>query len=121
MAIKLTGSTGVVTPGLEVDPSTSAIRISIGTTAQRPSVNTGGWFRFNSETNKFEGYNGTFWGSVGGGATGGGNDEIFILNSQSVTASYTLPAGKNASTTGPINVDNNVTITVSSGSRWVIL
>lgn len=121
MSIKLTGSTGVVTPGLEVDPSSAAILVPRGSTAQRPAAAVGGWFRFNSETGKFEGYNGSGWGSVGGGATGGGNDEIFIQNNQSITTAYTLPVGKNASTTGPVTVDNGVTITVSSGSRWVIL
>jgi hypothetical protein len=70
---------------------------------------------------KFEGYNGTSWGSVGGGATGGGSDAVFVENDQTVTADYTIPANKNASSTGPITVDDGVSVTVSSGSRWVVL
>jgi hypothetical protein len=44
---------------------------------------------------------------VGGdaGATGGGNNEVFIENDQVVTISYTIPATKNAMTTGPITLD----------------
>ena len=40
-----------------------------GTTAQRPATATAGMLRYNTTTSKFELYNGTTWGSVGGGAT----------------------------------------------------
>ena len=56
-----------------------------------------------------------------GGATGGGNDAVFVENDQAVTTDYTIPVGKNASSVGPIEVPSGVAITVSSGSRWVIL
>lgn len=56
----------------------------------------------------------------GGGATGGGDDEIFYENGLICTADYTV-TGKNASTTGPISINSGVTITVDTGSRWVIL
>lgn len=61
------------------------------------------------------------WKAVGVGATGGGGDQIFVENSQIVTTSYTIPSGKNASTTGPITVNSGITITIPSGSRWVVL
>jgi hypothetical protein len=60
------------------------------------------------------------WVSVGG-ASGGGPDQVFYLNDQSVTVSYNVPVGKNASTTGPITIDSGVIVTIPSGSRWVIL
>lgn len=60
------------------------------------------------------------WVAVGG-ASGGGSDQVFYLNDQSVTVNYSIPSGKNASTTGPITIDSGVTVTVPSGSRWVIL
>jgi hypothetical protein len=176
--------------------STGAVKISSGTTVQRPTPNTG-MFRYNSTTGIFEGfptsngatvssmtfvtttatvvtatahgltnssyvivtgatpaaYNGTFpvtvpnataftytmlsnpganaspvgsylsgsWSGIGGGATGGGTDQIFVENGQTVTTSYVIPAGKNASSVGPISIDSGVTVTVPSGSRWVIL
>ena len=58
---------------------------------------------------------------TGGGATGGGNDEVFVENDQVVTTDYTITAGKNASTAGPITIDSGVTVTVPTGSRWVII
>jgi len=95
--------------------------IPAGTNEQRNETPAAGNFRFNTEVVKFEGYNGTAWGSVGGGATGGGNDAVFVENDKVVTANYTIPATKNASSTGPITVDSGVSVTVSSGSRWVVL
>jgi hypothetical protein len=61
------------------------------------------------------------WQQIGGGATGGGNDKVFVENDQTVTNSYTIPTGKNAMTTSPVTINGGVTITVPSGSRWVIL
>jgi hypothetical protein len=96
------------------------LTIPVGTTAQRPTP-ADGKIRFNTTTTKFEGYNGTAWGQLGGGATGGGSDEVFVENGQNVTANYTLPGTKNAMSTGPITIDSGVSVTVSSGSRWVII
>jgi hypothetical protein len=101
--------------------STGSAGIPSGTTGERDVSPLSGFFRFNSTLGKFEGYNGTSWGSVGGGATGGGADEVFIENNQNITANYTIPSTRNAMTTGPITVDAGVTVTVSSGSRWVVL
>jgi hypothetical protein len=100
--------------------TTDAVRIPTGTTAERPTGATG-YLRFNSSLSKPEVYNGTAWGSVGGGATGGGSDEIFVENGQTVTTNYTIPSTRNAMTTGPISVASGVTVTVSSGARWVVL
>jgi len=38
-----------------------------------------------------------------------------------VTASYTITTGKNASSTGPLTINSGITVTVPTGSRWVIL
>jgi hypothetical protein len=43
-----------------------------------------------------------------------------LMNSSTVSSSYTVAAGNNASSTGPITVNNGVVVTISSGSRWVI-
>lgn len=100
--------------------ATGASNVPAGTTAQRPTAATG-LFRFNTTLNKFEGYNGTAWGSVGGGATGTGTDDIFIENGQAVTADYTITAGKNAGTFGPVTINSGVTVTVPSGSVWTVV
>lgn len=100
---------------------TGSAEIPTGTEAQRDVTPSAGYFRFNTNTGQFEGYNGTSWGSVGGGATGSGGDQVFVENDQVVTADYTIPASKNAMTTGPIDINAGVTVTVSTGARWVII
>jgi hypothetical protein len=63
----------------------------------------------------------TFGLSAVGGATGGGSDAIFYENGKTVTTNYTITSGSNAMTTGPVTVNSGVTVTIPSGSRWVIL
>jgi hypothetical protein len=101
--------------------STGSAVVPTGTTAQRDGSPGAGYFRFNSTLGKFEGYSGTAWGSVGGGATGGGSDELFIENGQTMTTNYTIPSTKNAMSTGPITINSGVTLTVSSGARYVVI
>lgn len=100
--------------------STGAVKVSVGTTAQRPT-GADGKIRYNSDTDKYEGYADGEWGQLGGGATGGGADQVFIENGQTVTTNYTLPGTKNAMSTGPIEIDSGVTVTISSGARWVVI
>lgn len=101
--------------------STGSAEIPTGTTAQRDGSPATGMFRFNSTTASFEGYNGSAWGSVGGGATGAGGDAVFQENEQTVTTSYTISTNKNAISCGPITINSSVTVTIPSNSRWVIL
>jgi hypothetical protein len=61
------------------------------------------------------------WGQIGGGATGNGGDQVFVENSQTVTNSYQFAVGRNASSVGPITINSGVTVTIPSGSRWVVL
>lgn len=60
-------------------------------------------------------------GGGSGGATGGGNDQIFYENDQTVTTDYTLTNNKNAMSAGPVSIGAGVTVTVPSGSNWVIV
>ena len=110
-------------PGIVVGKtsSTGSAVVPAGTQAQRDGSPSAGYFRFNSDTSSFEGYNGSAWGSVGGGATGGGNDAVFIENDQTVTTNYTIAATKNAMSTGPLTINSGVTVTVESGARWVVI
>jgi len=82
------------------------VQMPVGATTDRPSTPAEGMFRYNSTLDVFEGFSNREWGQVGGaaGATGGGNDEVFIENDQTVTISYTIPATKNAMSTGPITL-----------------
>jgi hypothetical protein len=61
------------------------------------------------------------WSATGSGATGGGNNQVFVLNDQIVTNNYTIPTGKNASSAGPITVDTGITVTIPTDSTWVIV
>jgi len=91
------------------------------TTGNRDLVPQAGFLRFNTTIVQFEGYNGTDWSQVGGGATGGGVDQVFYNNSQHVTVDYTIPTGKNSMSAGPIIVDDGITVTVPNGSVWSIV
>jgi hypothetical protein len=99
---------------------TGAIKVPVGTTAQRPTPATGD-LRFNSSVSQFEGYNGTVWSSVGGGATGGGPDQVFYENSKVVTTNYTITSGKNAMSAGPITINASISVTIPSGSVWTVV
>ena len=114
-----TTADAVTVGGLHVN-STDAVEMPTGTEAQRPSAVTG-MFRFNTDSSSFEGYNGTAWGAVGGGASGGGEDAVFYENDQVVTTDYTIAADKNAMSTGPISINSGVSVTIETGARWVVI
>lgn len=100
---------------------TGQLDLPAGTTAQRSGSPNSGMIRFNTDLTTFEGYNGTAWGSIGGGATGAGSDQVFWENGQTVTTSYTITNNKNAVSAGPITINAGVTVTVGDGENWVIV
>jgi hypothetical protein len=53
--------------------------------------------------------------AVGSAGTG------FILNNNVIDTSYTIPVGSNATSCGPLTMTGGAVITVSGGSRWVVL
>ena len=101
--------------------NTGAAALPAGTTAQRDGAPAPGFIRWNSTLNQYEGYTGTAWAAIGGGATGAPGNNVFVENDQSVTADYTLTAGKNAMTAGPITINSGVTVTVPTGATWSIV
>ena len=161
-------STGAFTDfsasGTATFTSTGAVKLPVGTVAQRPTP-AAGMLRFNDDTDEFEGYNGTAWSSVGGSAitndistatdvyplfadattgtaanvytsnakllykpsTGEFKAEVLVaqngivVNSATIDTSYSIPSGSNAMSAGPITIDSGVTVTVPSGSTWVIV
>ena len=60
-------------------------------------------------------------GGAGAGATGGGSDEVFYENGQTVTTNYELTASKNAMSAGPLTINNSIEVTVPSGAGWSVL
>lgn len=108
---------------LDMTSTTKGFRAPSMTTTQRDAIASpvGGLLIYNTSQLSYQAYNGTSWTSVGGGATGGGADQVFVENGQIVTASYTIPATKNAMSTGPITINAGATVTVSSGARYVVI
>jgi hypothetical protein len=101
--------------------TTAALELPDGTTGQRPGSPVAGMIRYNTTLSTFEGYKAGAWGAIGGGATGGGSDDVFYENGQTVTTNYTLSTNKNAVTAGPVTVNSGVTVTIPSGSSWVVV
>jgi len=63
----------------------------------------------------------------GGSIVGSGNlivgaqQDVFYENSQTVSSSYTITTNKSAMSAGPVTLNTSVTVTIPSGSRWVIV
>jgi hypothetical protein len=62
-------ATAVSISGLvEKTSATGSAEIPAGTDAERDGTPSAGYFRFNTDSSSFEGYDGTAWGAVGGSA-----------------------------------------------------
>lgn len=53
--------------------------------------------------------------------TGGGKNQVFWENDQTVSVNYTITNGKNAMSAGPITINSGVTVTVGSGEVWTVV
>ena len=102
-----------------VEASPNLVQFVTSTT--RPSPATEGQIVYETDTNLYFGYNGSDWVSVGGGAKGGGTNQVFYENETNVTDDYTINTGFNAMSAGPITVDGGVTVTVPDGSVWTVV
>jgi hypothetical protein len=109
----------------------SYLGIPRGTTAERGSPGAGiAAFRYNEDDATFEGWDGTAWGGVGGGAglfkgengeVGSSAGDIFRINEQELNTNVTIDADENASATGPLAIASGVTLTVTSGGNLSIV
>jgi hypothetical protein len=50
-----------------------------------------------------------------------GANNCLFENNMTITANYSITAGRSASSVGPITINSGVSVTVPSGSNWVIL
>ena len=55
------------------------------------------------------------------GADTGAKQDIFWENSQTLSTSYSIPNNKSAVTAGPVTLGSNVTVTLGTNSRWVVV
>lgn len=44
-----------------------------------------------------------------------------VENDASIDQSYSINAGRNAMSAGPVTIESGVTVTVPSGSRWIVI
>ena len=44
-----------------------------------------------------------------------------FVNNKTVGTDYSIPSGYNATSTGPMTVTSGVTVTIPTGSRWLVL
>ena len=116
--VVITASGGVVNTG----SLTGAIVIPAGTDAQRPGSPANGTFRYNTTNAAFEGYAAGAWGAIGGGGGGGGaTGDIFYQNSNTIASNFTSTSGYNYSSAGPLIMSANLTVTIGTGSQWMVL
>lgn len=73
----------------------------------------------NHQTNDISATSGSM--TIDGAAVGGGVNDIFYENGQTVDANYTITSSKNAVSAGPVSIASGVTVTVPSGSRWAVV
>ncbi len=99
---------------------TGSAVIPTGTEAQRDGSPSAGYLRFNSDATSFEGYDGSAWGAIGGGG-GGATSDFMYENAATLAENITLAAGRNGMSTGPIDIPSGLSVTIESGSRWVVI
>jgi len=113
--------------------ATGALRLPVGTTAQRPTA-TAGQIRFNSDLNRYEGYNGTNWIQLHGvvdldGDTRvtaelieGANDNTirFDVAGSTVVDVNSTRLNANRITVDSIQLDGNVISTTTANTNLVL-
>jgi hypothetical protein len=105
------GSGATITP-----TTTTGTYYIVGTTSTSGSLSTASIS--NTNTVAYNANTGTLQANGGFQANSAGP---FFLNATTVSANYTIPANFNATTAGKITINTGVTVTVSTGSRWVVV
>ena len=100
------------------DSLTGAGTLPAGTTAERPGTPAVGMVRYNATNAQFEGY-GAEWSGLGGSSLG--TNSVIRINAKVISENITFAGTENGSSVGPITIDTGYTVTVTTGSTWVIL
>ena len=105
---------------------------SSGTTLSRTTVlassNSGSLVSFSAGTKDvfvtYPAGKSVYWDSTLGNAAAApeltATNGLFV-NNMTIATSYSIPSGYSANSTGPVTVASGVTVTVPTGSRWVVL
>tara|TARA_R100000458_G_C8277237_1_gene252728 strand:- start:4093 stop:5502 length:1410 start_codon:yes stop_codon:yes gene_type:complete len=110
-------TTGIVTAmsGFNVGIMSGGVTQTVGVITAINFIGVGNTLSYNASTSTID------VSISSGGAVGAGTDRIFFENDQTVQNNYTVSAGKNAMTAGPVAIAANKTVTIPSGSEWSIV
>lgn len=109
--VNFNGSANItVEPFVENDDSTNATRYITFVDST-----TEGHQRLNEDSNF------TINPSTGTVTTNGAFASIFSLNKNTIDTSYSIPSGYNATSAGPVVINDGITVTIPTGSTWVIV
>jgi len=97
--------------------STGSAELPSGTTAQRDGTPSAGYLRWNTTDTSAEVYDGSSWAAVGGGNS---TTEGLYEHAHTISADYSITSGNNALTAGPITIDSGYSVTIPTGSTWVV-
>jgi hypothetical protein len=131
--LTVTGTAPVVSSG----GANPAISMAAATSSVNGYLTSSDWTTFNNKANSFtyttnyvpygqgtttpnQSSNYTFDGTTQSAPIQRATNGI-IVNSNTISASYSIPSGSNAMSAGPVTVASGQTVTVASGSRWVVL
>jgi hypothetical protein len=129
----VTGTSPVVSSG----GATPAISMPAATTSVSGYLTSTDWNTFNSKANAFtyttnyipygagtttpnQNANFTFDGTTQTAPIQRASNGI-VVNSKTVSASYSIASGDSGMSVGPLTLNSGVVVTVPSGSKWVIL
>lgn len=133
----VTSVSGTAPISVATGTTTPAISISQATTSTNGYLSSTDWNTFNNKASSFtytstyipygqgtttpnQASNFTFDGTTQNAPIQRASNGI-VVNSRTVSANYTIAATDSAMSAGPITVNSGVTVTISSGSRWVVL
>ena len=108
---------GQLIKNTQIKTGSTAIRIPTGTTAERPSTAFSGQLRYNTDTSRFEFYNGSSWANVASRGFVGITKDSFTGDGS--TLAFTLSTAPNSDQGVPVYVGNvhqnpGVAYTISS-------
>jgi len=144
-ATTATTATNATNVAVTTSTTSSAFKVPFANTTASTTDNYGllqdstATFTYNPSTNTLVA--GTFSGALSGNATtattattanalntaNAYSGTVFrssngiTVNSATISANYTIAVGDNGISAGPVTVNSGITVTVSSGSRWVVV
>ena len=110
--------TQIQTLAVEKSAATGSAKLPVGNTSQRDSLPSTGFFRWNTELENAEIYDGAEWGLVGGGNT---TDKVVWEHGQTIAEDYVIENNNNAVTAGTITINTNSSVEIPSGTTWALV